>query len=181
MSRYHDDIKEIQDKITGLSWYSALFITSKEFMDYFEGTKNSFEFFSEIMLMGHFDNTFTVIAEEFYPGLERCKVRVISHGFVRNDPENANRRSLEALADLGFEIKVNVDVHARMFLGYNREHPKISELLLGSFDFNRDGISRRKYNAGIRTRNEDLVQEAVAFFENIWEMKRSVPLKDYIK
>jgi hypothetical protein len=68
-----------------------------------------------------------------------------------------------------------------MFLGYNREHPKLSDCLLGSFDFNRDGISRRKYNAGIRTRNEDLVQKVLAFFENIWEKKRSVPLEDYIK
>ena len=76
-------------------------------------------------------------------------------------------------------VKVNVDVHARMFIGYH-EHLHTSELLLGSFDFNRDGLSRHKVNAGIKTKNPDLVKEAVAFFEKIWIRKASVPLEEYI-
>jgi hypothetical protein len=67
-----------------------------------------------------------------------------------------------------------------MFIGYH-EQPNVSELLLGSFDFNRDGLSRHKVNAGIITKNPDLVQEAVAIFEKIWIRKGSVPLEKYIK
>lgn len=181
MSRLTDELEEIKRKVDNLKLYTVRFITAKDFINYVEEIRDRFQKFPEIMLMGYFDNAFTEIFEENYPKYrDRCKVRVICHGFPKNNEDNPNRLCLEALADLGVEVKVSVDTHARIFIGYNKERPHNSELLLGSFDFNRDGLSRRKANAGIRTRNEYLVQEAVAFFESTWDKKRSVPLEDYI-
>jgi hypothetical protein len=132
------------------------------------------------MLMGHFDNAFTEIVGESYPlHSSICEVRILSHRFNKGDRDDPNRRALETLADMGAIVKVNVDVHARMFIGYH-EHHNISELLLGSFDFNRDGLSRHKVNAGIITKNPDLVKDAVTLFEKIWIRKGSVPLEDYV-
>ena len=161
--------------------YNVRFLKAPSFIKYIERFNELSSTFQKIMLMGHFDNAFTEIIGECYPlNNKRCELRVLSHRFNKGDKDDPNRRALEAIADMGAIVKVNVDAHARMFIGFH-EKPNVSELLLGSFDFNRDGLSRHKANAGIITKNPDLVREAVDLFEKIWIKKGSVPLDKYIK
>lgn len=177
-SEWHKDLQKITEQIGWLENYAVRFCRAPSFIKYIEHIEKRLQTFQQIMLMGHCDNAFTDIVEEHYPKY-RCEMKVISHRFNKGDKDDANRRGLEILADMGVAVKVNVDAHARMFIGYH-ELPYISELVLGSFDFNRDGLSRRKKNAGIITRNPDIVKEAVDFFNKIWEHKGSVPLREYI-
>ncbi len=180
-SEWKKELSNTADQILSLHRYNVRFLKAPSFIKYFEQIQNLLGKYQKLMLMGHFDNAFTEIVGEFYPLYsKRVEMRVLSHRFNKGDKDDPNRRALEALADMGVIVKVNVDVHARMFIGYH-EQPNVSELLLGSFDFNRDGLSRHKVNAGIITKNPDLVQEAVAIFEKIWIRKGSVPLEKYIK
>jgi len=178
-SEWGEELSNVSDHILSLHRYNVRFLKAPSFIKYFERIPDLRGKFQKLMLMGHFDNAFTEIVGEYYPLYSnRVEMRVVSHRFNKGDEDDPNRRALETLADMGALVKVNVDVHARMFIGYH-EHQNISELLLGSFDFNRDGLSRHKNNAGIITSNPDLLKEAVAFFEKIWSRNRSVPLEDY--
>lgn len=179
-SEWQEDLSNASDQIMSLHRYNVRFLKAQSFIKYVEQIDRLTSIYPKIMLMGHFDNAFTEIVEENYPLYsKRCEMRILSHRFNKGNKDDPNRRALETLADMGALVKVNVDVHARMFIGYH-DQPDISELLLGSFDFNRDGLSRHKVNAGIITKNPDLIKEAVAFFEKIWNRKRSVPLEEYI-
>jgi hypothetical protein len=179
-SEWRKDLSNVSDQILSLHRYNVRFLKAPSFIKYLERFDELPTTFQKIMLMGHFDNAFTEIVGESYPlHSSICEVRILSHRFNKGDRDDPNRRALETLADMGAIVKVNVDVHARMFIGYH-EHHNISELLLGSFDFNRDGLSRHKVNAGIITKNPDLVKDAVTLFEKIWIRKGSVPLEDYV-
>jgi len=180
-SEWQKDLGKAIEQIEALHKYNVRFLKVASFIKYIERLNVLSSTFQKIMLMGHFDNAFTEIVGECYPlHSSICEVRVLSHRFNKGAKDDPNRRALEALADMGVIVKVNVDAHARMFIGFH-ERPYVSELLLGSFDFNRDGLSRHKVNAGIITKNPDLVREAVDFFEKIWARKGSVPLEEYIK
>jgi hypothetical protein len=49
---------------------------------------------------------------------------------------------------------------------------------MGSFDFNTEGMSKERYDAGIKTQNPDLVLSAVELFEQIWDEPESLPLNE---
>ena len=181
MAEWEKEIENMHSKINQLSRFRIRFLHARDFIKYIEGIGQYARRFQEILLMGHFDNAFSEIMVEGYRHFSKgCSVRVISHRFNKGDEDDPNRRALESLADLGIEVKVNVDAHARMFIG-NHENPYSAEVLLGSFDFNRDGMTRRKVNAGIQTGHPDVVREAVKLFDKVWENKRSIPLDEYIK
>lgn len=42
-------------------------------------------------------------------------------------------------------------------------------LILGSFDFNREGIGDLRKDAGIITENPELVEAALSYFNDVWE------------
>jgi hypothetical protein len=90
-----------------------------------------------------------------------------------------NLEALEKLANAGAEIKFNNRLHARLLVG---GHPTIGGLLvIGSFDFNTECIGKERYDAGIKTRNPDLIESALKLFEQIWNEPESVSITDFAK
>lgn len=59
--------------------------------------------------------------------------------------------------------KTNWKIHSRMVIIDK------NEVLISSSDFNRDGLIDQ-YNAGIRTRDKETVEDAIKFFENLWNV-----------
>ena len=96
---------------------------------------------------------------------------------IQSERDKKNLQVLKKLAYEGAKIKINNRLHARFFVAYN---PKLSELrgllIIGSFDFNTEGIGKDRHDAGIKTKHPDLVKSAVKLFEQIWEEPDSVPL-----
>jgi hypothetical protein len=78
------------------------------------------------------------------------------------------------MQEKGIEIRVNDRIHTRLFIGYSDRDLNTDSngvLLLGTFDFNKEGLSEDKINAGILTRHPDLVKSARELFERVWEEK----------
>ena len=66
----------------------------------------------------------------------------------------------------------------RFLLAHSPEFLGTGLLVIGSFDFNTEGMSKERYDAGIKTKNPDLVLSATELFMKIWEDSDSVPLKE---
>jgi hypothetical protein len=102
-----------------------------------------------------------LLSQEFYPNNRRDK---------------QNLEVMRKLSEAGAEIKVNNRLHARFLVAHSPEFPGIGLVVVGSFDFNKEGMSKERYDAGIKTRNPDLVGSALRLFEQIWNEPESLPL-----
>lgn len=83
---------------------------------------------------------------------------------------------LNELKKAGAQIKTNNNMHARMLLvdyGGWPIYPKFGVLVLGSFDFNKEGLGGSRHDFGIKTSNLILVNSASKFFERIWNSSES--------
>lgn len=133
--------------------------------------------------IGNYDNVCVTgyFSEAIRKQLERVvtrphvHVRMISPKFTVKSPRD--RKNLEALAKLikaGAEIRVNDRLHARFLVYYSPTFLEKDKtvfsgfLLIGSFDFNTEGTSMERYDAGIKTSHPDLIRSAVKLFEEIW-------------
>lgn len=84
------------------------------------------------------------------------------------------------MQDIGVEIRVHRRLHCRIFIAYTL-HPErgfIGHLILGSFDYNDEGVNLTKRNAGIKTMNPDLLKSAIEYFEEIWMEPRDTKSLD---
>ena len=52
---------------------------------------------------------------------------------------------------------------------------------MGSFDYNTECIGRERYDAGLKTSNPDLVNSAIAFFEQVWNDSETQTLEQFLK
>ena len=73
------------------------------------------------------------------------------------------------MQDEGIDIKIHKRLHARFLISYN-DSPggRHGTLLLGSFDFNKEGILGERRDVGILTENPDLVDSAIEYFNRIY-------------
>lgn len=121
--------------------------------------------YNELCITGYFSDGFAKI---LIPNLEEVntRVRIITqeHGESKRDRQNLN--SLRKIQDVGAEIRVNNRTHFRMFLGKSKTQ---GFLVLGSFDFNKEGMNEERRDVGIRTRHPDLVEAAYEYFNNVWD------------
>lgn len=84
---------------------------------------------------------------------------------------------MRKLCEAGAEIKVNNRLHARFLVAHTQMERGITGvLIIGSFDFNTEGMSKERYDAGIKTTNPDLIASALKLFEEIWTDRESIPL-----
>jgi hypothetical protein len=172
-------IDKVNEAMCELMRYDVEFIDDKgfsEFLDHLKGLKGT-RFsdrynsdFRNLDITGYFS---VGISDLLCDRSEKCRanIRLISPTFgdATKKPDYNNLTALRKMQDAGIEIKVNDMLHARLFVGYNQEVSLSNDiLLLGSFDFNREGLSGEKRNAGIITRNPDLVKSAREFFEGMW-------------
>ena len=105
---------------------------------------------------------------------EQCKIRLLSPPLdLRHAQDRRNLSALRRMQDDGIEIRINDRNHSRLLVIYRTEEGTIinGALVIGSFDFNREGLSGERRDAGIITLHPDLVESAVAFFNEIWETR----------
>jgi hypothetical protein len=108
------------------------------------------------------------------------KVQLITQELDLNKPKDKkNLDVLRSLCKKGVEIKVNYRIHARLLVARQTGFPQtLGLLIIGSFDFNTEGMGKERLDAGIRTKHPDLINAAIEFFDNIWKAPQSIPLNE---
>jgi hypothetical protein len=136
--------------------------------------------YNEVCITGYFSETIREALERF-SRMEGHKVRLICQELdPKNHREKKNLDVLRRLCKAGVEVKVNDRIHARFLVAHNPEflHETVGLLIIGSFDFNLEGIGKERFDAGIMTKHPDLVKSARQFFDEIWNTTESIPLNE---
>ncbi|MFB0522959.1 MAG: phospholipase D-like domain-containing protein [Candidatus Bathyarchaeia archaeon] len=184
--------ERFRDRIVGLqnylSWFKADFLDRDDFKKFANTLQQKVGGFKEICITGYFSEDVVIELERIinYGKTTSIDTRVrllcpdldvkIRDGRI----EGRDRRNLQALEKIvraGAEVKVNIRMHARFLVAYTPSpNPPNGLLVIGSFDFNKEGMSRERYDAGIMTRHPDLVNSAIDLFEQIWSEEQSEDL-----
>ena len=154
------------------------FIDEKQFKKYIdEHFGNSFVGYKDICLTGYFGEGIANLICERSKGL-KARVRLITPTLnLKSKSDQRNLISLRKMQDVGVEIRVNHRLHCRMLILSNEDYTGF--LILGSFDFNKEGIGAERRDVGIKTYNPDLIKSALAYFNGLWENKRdTIPLNE---
>jgi len=125
--------------------------------------------FQSVNITGYFSEGFAKIVLKCPE--QANKIRLITQRLnpKRSSNDRKNLESLRRLQDVGAEIRVNQRVHCRMLLCREREHKGL--LILGSFDFNKEGMNEERRDAGIYTTHPDLIESAFTYFNKMWDDK----------
>ena len=136
-----------------------------------------FNNYKDVCITGYFSDGIAKILTKNLKGLN-TNVRIITQEHnLQNKRDRQNLASLRKIQDAGVEIIVNQRVHCRMFLCRLEEYQGL--LVLGSFDFNKEGMNEERRDAGIFTQHPDLVESSFKFFNEIWEDRYdSTPLNE---
>ncbi len=170
-----------------LAEFNVEFLDRDAFKTFADNLVSNVGGWNNICITGYFSETIRKSLERILrrPSLN---IRLICPNLDAN--RTRDRKNLQALSELvkaGAEIKINDRLHARFLVAYNpapQDHEFVKYwgfLLIGSFDFNTECIGRERYDAGIKTKNTDLVKSAVELFEQIWNESYSKPLKDFME
>lgn len=163
-SKLVSDSNNIGKRLLG---FNVDFIDEAQFKKFANDEMGSFcQAYEEICISGYFSDGFAIELVTALSGLKK-KVRIITavHNIKRpNDKKNL--ASLRKIQDIGAEIRVNLRTHFRMFLLKGKTK---GLLILGSFDFNKEGMNMERRDAGIKTTHPDLVQSAYDYFMSVWE------------
>jgi hypothetical protein len=135
-----------------------------------------FQSFDEVCITGYFSDGFAKNIIKNLKGL-RAKVRIITQEHnIQRPNDRKNLASLRKIQDAEVEIRVNHRTHFRMFLCKSE---KQGLLVLGSFDFNKEGMNEERRDAGIYTTHPDLVESAYEYFKIVWNDEHdSTPLDE---
>ena len=152
----------------------------KQFCNEFYSSLNNF---NNLCITGYFSETIRADLQKI-PKRKTCRVRLISPEFsLGSNRDKKNLEALRKLADVGAEIKFNYRLHSRLLIAYNsypNHHPR-GLLVIGSFDYNTECIGQERYDAGIKTRNPDLIKSAIEFFEQVWNDSETQILEQFLK
>ena len=182
--------EEFKQKLIDLQHYANLFkaelLDRDGFKKFADNLRSNVQSWTQICITGYFSETIRKSLESIAKGSPITNVRLICpHLNVKKSVrDKKNVQALKKLASKGVQIEVNDRLHARFLVAYDivEKHPNKEYrglLLIGSFDFNTECIGRERYDAGIMTRNPDLIESAVRLFEQIWNEPESILLKDY--
>lgn len=147
-----------------LAKFSARIITDQDFQTHIDSMPIHFRNYAQMYLTGHFSNAFTKKIRGLPKGHPGCDFRVLSI-----DPRK-NKSNLNALNELkkeGAKVKIHDTLHARMFIGITEE-TDTWYLIVGSYDYNREGISGENENIGMYTENPEIVKQAREIFMKYW-------------
>jgi len=176
--------KELREKVVGLQsdldYFKVGFLDRNSFRE-FCNNFGSEMVFENICITGYFSETIRDSLEKMAKRMP--SVRLICPELSETPRDKKNLEALKKLVSAGAQIKVNNRLHARFLVTYNISHgaPFGGLLVIGSFDFNTECIGMERYDAGIRTRHPDLINSAIALFEQIWNEQESQTLEDFIK
>ena len=182
---YEEFRKKIVNLQSDVSLFKVEFLDRDGFKRFADNLRSNVKSWTRICITGYFSETIRQSLESIAKGSPITNVRLICPNLnVKRTRDRKNLQALRNLARKGVQIEVNDRLHARFLVAYDifEKHPNKEYrglLLIGSFDFNTECIGRERYDAGILTRNPDLIESAVRLFEQIWNEPESIPLKDY--
>lgn len=162
---FTDEISTLAEVSKRLSKFKATWVTFESFKDHVDEMKNYFSGYEEIWITGHFSYSFARELEGLCKKFPGCDLRILSI-----DPKG-NKNNLRALKKLkadGAKVKIHPALHARIFIGYNGSTSSW-ETIIGSYDYNREGISGENINASIASTDISVVQDAREFFLGLWD------------
>jgi len=173
---YRDLQKSVKTLEAELEPFEVEFMDRDSFKKFADNLLSEIGGYNQIWITGYFSEAIRDSLEMF---ARSHKLKLLSQEFdLNNKREKKNLEALRKLCNSGAEVKVNSRLHARFLLAHSPEFPAIGLLVIGSFDFNTEGMSRERYDAGIKTKNPDLVLSARDLFMKIWAEPESVPLKE---
>ena len=173
-SQLSNNLEEIQKNILG---FRVEFFDETRFKRFAnEDIGRLFQSFDEVCITGYFSDGFAKNIIKNLKGLS-TRVRIITQEHnVKRANDRKNLASLRKIQDAEVEIMVNHRTHFRMFLCKGE---KQGLLVLGSFDFNKEGMNEERRDAGIYTTHPDLVESAYEYFNIIWDDEHdSTPLDE---
>jgi hypothetical protein len=182
--------EELMQRIVNLqsevNLFKAEFLDRDDFKKFADNLRSNISAWHRIYITGYFSEAGRKSLEGIL-NISGTNIRLICPYLdVKKTRDRKNLQALKKLAGAGAEIKVNERLHARFLVAYNpvSGHSSIDYwglLLIGSFDFNTECLGRERYDAGIKTRNPDLIKSAVKLFEQIWNEPESMPLEDFAR
>lgn len=177
--RYEEFRKRIVELQTYWKLFKVEFVDRDVFGRFANQLSSEVQDYNTICITGYFSETIRKEVE----ALIRLgkKVKLICPDFpVKSKRDKRNLQALKNLVDAGVEIKINNRLHARFLVAYTPEL-KSGILVIGSFDFNTECIGRERYDAGIKTRNPDLISSTVNLFKQVWNASESKSLNERYK
>jgi len=175
--------EKFRQKIVGLQsdlqLFETQFLDVDGFKEFADNLRRYLLEYNEICITGYFSETVREDLESIVR-IQR-KVRIICPEFPKkmSKRDEKNLLALYDLAEAGAEIKVNNRLHARFLVAYHPDKEiRWGLLIIGSFDFNADCLAKERYDAGIKTKNPDLINSARDLFNQIWNKRGSKLLSE---
>lgn len=171
---FSDEMSEIHNILARLDRFRARWITFEGFKRHFDKMENHFMTYEQIWITGHFSNNFARGIEGLCNKFPGCDFRILSI-----DPKG-NRINIDALIKMeedGAKVKIHKKLHARMFIGYHKKRDMM-ELMIGSYDYNREGYSGENINVCVSSRDPELIQKARKFFIRLWKSRDAGEIKN---
>ena len=174
---FYDEIqKQLGELKSNLSQFKIEFLDREGFEEFADSLFDEVGGYSEIWITGYFSEAIRNTLERLACG---HKLKLLSQEFdLNNKREKRNLEVMRKLCNAGVEVKINNRLHARFLLAHSPAFPAIGLLVIGSFDFNMEGMSKERYDAGIKTNNPDLVISARELFNQIWNEPESLPFTE---
>jgi hypothetical protein len=153
-----------------LNLFRVDFMDRQDFKNFSHDLPSKLGTWNEIYITGYFSEA---VRKDLEKLAEWKKLKIISIKFnLKNERDRKNLEALKKLSKVkgdgtnnGVEIKVNNMLHARFIVAFNQSISLLrGVLILGSFDFNTEGIAGVRFDAGVKTQNPDLVRSAVKLF-----------------
>jgi len=179
MSTKWDEIYEsIFERLKKLPRFKVRIVTEDEFTNFIKRFDTHLQNYEEIWMSGYFDNSYARIVEKYYHTGHLCDIRALSLGFRKDARGQQNAKALEKMENNGVEVRVNENLHARMYIAYNAQTVTMT-MFLGSFDYTKECMSGARRDIGISTSNPDVILGARGFFIDIFTSSDSKTLFDY--
>ena len=177
--------KRIAKPQTYLSWFKVDFFDRDEFKEFTHNLSSRIQGFKEICITGYFSEDVVIQLEKvinYGKTTSGNRVRLLCPQLDVKGRDKRNFQALRKVVKVGAEVKINNRLHARFLIAYTPSpNPPNGFLVIGSFDFNKEGMSRERYDAGIMTKHPDLVNSAIHLFEQIWNEEESMDLSEKYK
>ncbi|MGA3291206.1 MAG: phospholipase D-like domain-containing protein [Candidatus Bathyarchaeia archaeon] len=184
-SKYWEEFRsKLEVANNGLGKFNVVFMDDQRFsnfINHLKGNKTEYDYQYSVRqcnffdIIGYFSEGIGKVLLQHLEGYKDCKIRLITPELKTDQRQDRlNLNALRKMQEKGIEIRVNDRIHTRLFIGYSDRDLNTDSngvLLLGTFDFNKEGLSEDKINAGILTRHPDLVKSARELFERVWEEK----------
>ena len=152
------------DEMMKLNRYKVRLLTDRDFINHIDRMEDHFRSYDEIWLSGYFSNAFNKKVKGLHEKYERVDFRILA---IDPKSNKSNQEALEELFAMGAKVRIHPNLHARLSIMYNLA-AESGQLIIGSYDYNREGLSGENENIGIWTENPELIDNARNRFEHLW-------------